>query len=122
MQAARNFLHQGNLRDGEALARRAHEMAPTPETAELLQSAERSLLARLRQQLLERAVVPELLVPPAHVRTLQLTSPERYLLSRIDGRRDVASIVHVSPLRELDALKYFQNFVDSRLVRLSGRA
>jgi hypothetical protein len=121
VQAARNFLSQGNLRDGEALARRAHEMEPSTQTSELLQSAERSLLMHLRQQLVERALVPELLVPPAHVKTLQLTSPERYLLSRIDGRRDVAAIIHVSPLRELDALKFFQNFVDSQLVKLTGR-
>ena len=122
VQAARGCLSQGNLRDGEALARRAHELEPSTQTSELLQSAERSLLTHLRQQLVERPQVPELLVPPAHLKTLPLTSPERYLLSRIDGRRDVAAIVHVSPLRELDALRYFQNFVDSRLVKLTGRS
>lgn len=122
VQAARTFLQQGNLRDGEALARRAHEMGPSAETTELLQAAERSLLTRLRQQLVERAQVPELLVPSAHVKTLQLSSPERYLLSRIDGRRDVGAIVHVSPLKELEALKYFQNFVDSQLVKLTARS
>jgi hypothetical protein len=120
--AARTFLDAGNLRDGEALARRAHEMAPSVETAELLKNAEVALLGQLRHELMERAQVPSLLVPPAHLKTLSLTSPERYLLSRIDGRRDVANIVHVSPLQELEALRYLQGFVDSGLVQMTPKA
>ena len=120
--AARNFLDAGNLRDGEALARRAHEMAPSTETAELLKGAESALLGQLRRELMERPQVPGLLVPPAHLKTLALTAPERYLLSRIDGRRDVANIVHVSPLQELEALRYLQGFVDSGLVRMTPKS
>ncbi|MBF5041112.1 DUF4388 domain-containing protein [Aggregicoccus sp. 17bor-14] len=119
--AARNFLDAGNLRDGEALARRAHEMDPSTETAELLKGAESALLGQLRRELLDRPQVPSLLVPPAHLKTLALTAPERYLLSRIDGRRDVANIVHVSPLQELEALRYLQGFVDSGLVRMTPK-
>ena len=53
--------------------------------------------------------------------TTPLTSPERYLISRIDGRRDVGDILRVSPLHELDALRYFQGFVDTGLVLLTPR-
>jgi len=119
--AARSFLDAGNLRDGEALARRAHEMAPSTDTSELLKSAEAALLGQLRRELMERPQVPSLLVPPAHLKTLTLTAPERYLLSRIDGRRDVAAIVHVSPLQELEALRYLQGFVDSDLVAMTPK-
>jgi hypothetical protein len=119
--AAQAFLDAGNVRDGEALARRAHEMGPTPQTAELLKGAQERLLKELRQGLTEPARVPTLQVAPAQLKTMQLSAPERYLLSRIDGRRDVAAIVHVSPLQELDALKYFQGFVDRGLVKLAPR-
>jgi hypothetical protein len=120
--AARSFLDAGNLRDGEALARRAHEMLPNTETEELLKNAESALLGQLRRELMERPQVPTLLVPPAHLKTLTLSAPERYLLSRIDGRRDVSAIVHVSPLQELEALRYLQGFVDTGLVQMVAKA
>jgi len=121
MQVARVFLEGQNHRDAEVLARRAHEMAPSAETAELLKQTEQALLESLRRVLMEPPRVPTLLVPQAQVKTMQLTAPERYLLSRIDGKRDVAAIVRVSPLHELEALKYFQDFVDSNFVKLTPR-
>jgi hypothetical protein len=121
LQAARMFLEDYNYRDGEVLARRAHEMAPSSETAELLKAAEEGLLESLRLVLMDPPQVPSLLVPQAQLKTMQLSAPERYLLSRIDGKRDVAAIVRVSPLHELDALKYFQGFLDSGFVRLDPR-
>ncbi|MBZ4400993.1 DUF4388 domain-containing protein [Myxococcus sp. MISCRS1] len=121
LQAAQLFLDAGNVRDGEALARQAHEMSPSPRSAALVKSAQEKLLAELRRELMDSAKVPALLVAPANLKTLQLTAPERYLLSRIDGRRDIAAIVHVSPLQELDALKFLHGFVDMGLVKLTAR-
>ncbi|NMO17753.1 DUF4388 domain-containing protein [Pyxidicoccus fallax] len=121
LQAAQLFLDAGNVRDAEALARRAHEMSATPQSAEMLKTAQARLLVELRRELSEPARVPALQVAPAHLKTLALSAPERYLLSRIDGRRDVAAIVQVSPLQELDALKFFQGFVDRGLVKLAPR-
>ncbi len=121
LQAARMFLEALNFRDGEVLARRAHEMAPSEETAQLLKAAETGLLEALRLVLMDPPQVPALLVPQNQLKTMQLSAPERYLLSRIDGKRDVAAIIRVSPLHELDALKYFQSFLDSGFVKLSPR-
>lgn len=121
LQVARMFLESQNYRDAEVLARRAHEMSPSAETAELLKQTEQALLESLRQQLMEPPQVPALLVPQAQVKTMQLAAPERYLLSRIDGKRDVAAIVRVSPLHELEALKYFQDFVHHGFVKLTPR-
>ncbi len=121
LQAAQLFLDTGNVRDAEALTRRAHEMSPSPRTTEMLKAAQERLVVALRHELMAPPRVPLLQVAPAHLKTLQLSAPERYLLSRIDGRRDVAAIVHVSPLQELDALKYFQGFVARGLVKLTAR-
>ena len=62
--------------------------------------------------------VPSVLVAPAMLRTMSLSAPEKYLLSRVDGRRDMASIISVSPLQELEALKLFQQFIDRGLVAM----
>jgi hypothetical protein len=97
VQAAQSYLENGNFRDGEALARRAHEMAPSPQTEALLRSAEAALLGVLRRDMLEKPHVPTLLVPPAQLKSTQLSSPERYLLSRIDGKRDLGGILSMSP-------------------------
>ncbi|HSP77996.1 MAG TPA: DUF4388 domain-containing protein [Myxococcaceae bacterium] len=121
VHAARSFLEEGNFRDGEALARRAHEMAPSSETEELLRSAEAALLGALRRELLEKPQVPSLRVSPAELKLMQLGAPQRYLLSRIDGKRDLGAIIHMSPLQELEALKYFRGFLDSGLVALAPR-
>ncbi|HEX8703674.1 MAG TPA: DUF4388 domain-containing protein, partial [Myxococcaceae bacterium] len=116
LSAARMFLDKSNFRDAEVLARRAYEMVPSPENAELLKHAETGLQESLRTVLMDPPQVPTLLVPQAKLKTMPLSAPERYLLSRIDGKRDVAAIVHVSPLHELDALRYFQGFLDSGFV------
>ena len=121
VQAARMFLENFNYQDAEVLARRAHEMSPSADTAELLKQAEQGLLGALRLVLMEPVQVPALQVPQAQLKTMQLSAAERYLLSRIDGKRDVAAIIRVSPLHELDALKYFQGFVDSGFVKLTPR-
>ncbi|QSQ15081.1 DUF4388 domain-containing protein [Myxococcus landrumensis] len=121
LQAAQLFLDAGNTRDGEALARRAHEMSPTAQSAALLKTAQEKLLSELRRELMDAPQVPALLVAPSNLKSLQLTAPERYLLSRVDGRRDVAAIVHVSPLQELEALKFFHGFVNMGLVKLTAR-
>ncbi|HEX5750427.1 MAG TPA: DUF4388 domain-containing protein [Archangium sp.] len=121
IQAAQSYLENGNFRDGEALARRAHEMEPTPETEALLRSAEAALVGALRREMLDKPQVPSLLMSAAQLKTLQLSTPERYLLSRIDGKRDLGAIISMSPLKELEALKYFQSFVDGGLVKLTPR-
>ena len=121
IQAAQSFLEDGNFRDGEALARRAHEMAPSPETEALLFSAEAALLGVMRREMLDKPQVPSLQVSAAQLKTTRLRSPERYLLSRIDGKRDLGGIINMSPLTELEALKYFQTFVDAGLVKLTPR-
>jgi hypothetical protein len=116
---ARRYLEAGQLREAEALARRAYEQQVSPETSDLLKQAEAQLLAQLRSQLMEPGGAPRLLIAPAQVKSSDMSAPERYLLSRVDGTRTVRAIVQVSPLRELDALKYFQEFIDRGLIAVS---
>jgi hypothetical protein len=115
---ARRFLEEGNFSGAETLARQAHELQTTVESTEVLREAETALLNHLRKQFSEGNRIAHLLVATPTLKDLQLTAQEKYLLSRIDGSRDVASIIAVSPLRELEALKLFSRFLDKNLVRL----
>ncbi len=122
IQAAQDALEKGDFWEGEAQARRAHELAPSPETEELLHSASAALLGLLRRRMTDTPQMPVLRVSAAELKTTRLTTPERYLLSRIDGKRDVGVILGLSPLSELDGLKYFQSFVDLGLVQFVPRS
>jgi len=121
VRQARMWLEMGNVRDAEVLARKAHELFRTQETSELLRLAEDALLGKLRRELTDSPQVASLLIPSSKLPTLDLSAPEKYLLSRIDGSREVSGIVRVSPLQELEALKSFQRFVDQGLVKLEKK-
>jgi hypothetical protein len=115
---ARKLLEVGNAPEAEEAARKAHSLAATAETAELLRQAEAALLVQLRRELMS-ATVPSLLVPAAQLKELQLSAPEKYLLSRVNGSRQLAAIVNASPIQELEALKSFRRFVQTGLVKLA---
>jgi hypothetical protein len=114
------LLSDGRFEIGEQLARRAYELALTPETEALLRRAEMGLLGMLRGRLTASGPA-SLTVSLAELKTMPLSARERYLLSRVDGTKDVESIIELSPFHELDALKLLSRFVDSGLVKLHAQ-
>jgi Domain of unknown function (DUF4388) len=122
VRQARMWLDMGNVRDAEAMARRAQDLFQTQETSDLLRLTEGALLAKLRRDLSEGRQVPSLLIHSSKLKTLDLSAPEKYLLSRIDGKRELSGIVRVSPLQELEALKFFQRFIEQGLVKLDKKS
>ena len=116
---ARALLADGRADDAELVAARAVELAPSSEAARsLLVETERVLGERLRAELLGQPRTPRLRLAADDVARLRLSSVDKYLLSRCDGRRDVRDLARVAPLRELDVLKAIQRFADAGLVEL----
>jgi hypothetical protein len=116
VRRAREALEAGRRGEAEALAARAVEAAPAvPGGAPLLAEARRALSAEL-SSLLPR--VPVLKVKPHEIALLRLSSPEKYLLARCDGARDVAHLVKIAPLSELEVLKAVQRFLETRIAEL----
>lgn len=116
---AREFVAIGQYAEAEMLVRHILELSPGDARAgDLLREAEQGLQNTLASQLLNPPRIPELAVEPQRLRGADLSPPEKYLLSRVDGKRDIRGIIAVAPLKELDALKYFQRFVENGLVRL----
>lgn len=60
-----------------------------------------------------------MLIGPEQIAKLTLTAPERYLLSRIDGRRGVEDILRIAPVKEFEGLVAFDRFVDQRWIKLA---
>jgi hypothetical protein len=118
LENARRFVTQGNMRDALALARRSHQLKPTPEAQALARQIEEKWLVALRKELLATKKVPRVRIDGPAIRAMSLSAQERYLLSRMDGKRTLAAIVSVSPLRELDALAHVQRFLENGLIKL----
>jgi Domain of unknown function (DUF4388) len=116
---ARGLLADGRVADAERVAAKAVEIWPTSDSARsILGEAERTLLARLRAELLESPRRPRLRVPADQVARLKLSSADKYLLSRCDGKRDVRTLAQIAPLKELEVLKAIRRFADQELVEL----
>jgi Domain of unknown function (DUF4388) len=116
---ARGLLADGRAGDAELVASKAVELAPGSDAARsVLGEVERVLGAQLRAALLETPRTPRLRVAAAELAGLRLSSPDKYLLSRCDGKRDVKALAHMAPLRELDVLKAIRRFADAELVEL----
>lgn len=122
LQLARGHLQRGQLRDAVLAARAAHQELQSTETRALVQQAEDAWLAVLRRELLGPSLVPRLTATQAEIKNMPLSAPERYLLSRVDGKRVLGAIISVAPLRELDALAHFQRFVEQGVVQLGRSA
>ncbi|HTN51758.1 MAG TPA: DUF4388 domain-containing protein [Anaeromyxobacter sp.] len=119
VERARGLLADGRADDAELAATRAVGIAPGLAAARaLLAEAEQALAARLRRELLEPPLHPQLKVASQGLARLRLSAADRYLLSRCDGRRSVADLARVAPLRELDVLKAIRRFAESELVEL----
>jgi len=119
IENARIFFSQSNYRDAYSLARRSNQLVPTLDATFLLKQVEAAWLPQLRADLLSKRLVPSTTLTVEQIGALNLSAPERYLLSRVDGRRDLEAIVRVAPLREFEALTYFERFRTQGWVTIS---
>lgn len=115
----RQLLEAKKFEEALKAARTAHSREATHETARLSQRVEKAYLSDLQQELTNgRRRIPKLRVQANALKAMRLSAAERYLLSRVDGKRDLAGIVQVSPLRELEALAAFKRFISQGLLVL----
>lgn len=110
LQNARAFFAQSNFRDAYSVARRSNLLVPTLDATLLLKQIESAWHPQLRADLMAKRLVPSTTIGPDRLGALNLSAPERYLLSRVDGKRELEAIVRVAPLREFEALTYLDRF------------
>lgn len=67
---------------------------------------------------LDMARIPMLSVPRGQLAKAHLTSKERYVLSRIDGRRTLQQIAAVSPIQKGELVRIVQAFINRGTVQL----
>jgi hypothetical protein len=69
---------------------------------------------------IELSSVPTLAIPKTQVAQGHLTSKERYVLSRIDGRRTLAQIAAVSPIQRTELVRIVESFANRGVVDLKS--
>jgi len=100
------------------LARKALQLDASREVVAALREAETQLLRTLRAELVGRDLKPEVLIERHRLRELPLTPPARYLLTRMNGEREIGAIVRVAPMREVDALEVIRLLLRDGLIRI----
>jgi hypothetical protein len=115
---SRQLLLDGKPEEAEKAAARALALAPGAQAARQALADARSAQAAPLKELLAQRRVPVLRLSAGEIAQLRLDAAEKYLLSRCDGKRDLAQIAQVAPLEEVDVLKAFRRFVEAGTVEL----
>ncbi len=88
---------------------------------EAMRRAQIEIKAHLETEGLDPAGVPVLRRPLGELRSINVTPEQGFILSRIDGRIDVRSIVQISPLPEVDALLVLRGLIEAGHIGLEFR-
>ncbi|HKO35757.1 MAG TPA: DUF4388 domain-containing protein [Pyrinomonadaceae bacterium] len=121
----------------ELLSRARAELAEGPENAlaaihnalnqepnnlaahQLREEAEQKLIAQIYKNGVSPKAVPRLLISFEQLEQQRLDPQEGFVLSRINGELDVASVVSVCPFREADTLRMIKKLLDSAVIEMS---
>ncbi len=86
---------------------------------DIIDKAERTYRDILITRFIDPHKIPKVTLPPKLLTEKKFSSAEGYLISRIDGTWDVASIIRISPIPESEALGIFKKFIDDNIIVLT---
>ncbi len=88
------------------------------EVVPLIERAEKDTIRDMYGQHLPPDKIPHVIIPFEELGTVQLTPQEGFILSRLDGIWDVRSIVSITPIKEVEALRLLKRLIDRGIVEL----
>lgn len=115
LNLGKESLEKGRFEDALEVLRQIDPAAQDSEVQELLVNAEKETIDEISKVLPPESIV-QLLIPLNQVAHAGLTPEEGFLLSRIDGSWDVRSILSVTPIKEVDALRLMRKLVDRGII------
>lgn len=121
LDAARKALRAGAIEEAVEAARKAMGLDASADAVATLRQAEAVLLEKLRADLVATPSKPKATVDLSKLRELPISPPARYLLTRMNGERELASILRVAPMREVDALEIVQRMMRDGWIRVDDR-
>ncbi len=116
---ARELVRSGAFEEALAILEQLRDAGEgASEVGELTRVAELNLIDRLYRGPLPPRMVPYLGRPLEALVNEALTPEEVFLVSRINGSWDLKSIVSISPLREVDALRVLKRLKERAIILL----
>jgi len=117
--ATQNAMRERDFDKAIAILKKGLDEYPyDPDLCEALELAEKGLTDLLKTEMLSDKRVPYLQQDNILQAGSYWTPAQRYILSRIDGHRTLRSIIMVSPLKEVEALKTFHTLIKSNVIGL----
>jgi hypothetical protein len=118
LNLGKESMDKGRFEEALELLRQIDPGAPNyhAEVASLLQLAEKEAVEEIYSKVLPPESIVQLLMPFNQVAHAGLTPEEGFLLSRIDGSWDVRSILSVTPIKEVDALRLMKKLLERGII------
>lgn len=122
LQEGQQHLSKGELEAALRHFRAARSLEPDDPTIQVVtEQAERTIRQTLKKDGVVPEAVPRLARSLDQVTGVRLSPKAGFLLSRIDGAYDVASILKISPMGQLEGLLVFRELKRAGLVELDRR-
>jgi hypothetical protein len=119
LQGARTCLGRGDSEEALALLDAAHDAGlRAPELQALVEEAERYFIDRAYRHYLPPGKIPVLKRTIESLTEEALSPAEMFLVSRVNGAWDLRSIVSISPLREVEALRALKRLRERGVIDL----
>jgi hypothetical protein len=119
MDAAKELLKSGDAEGALVILERLRAgTAKSPEVNALIQVAEEHFIERAYRHYLPAKKIPVLRKPLEALVNQDLSPEEVFLVSRVNGSWDLRSIISISPLREVDALRAFKKLRERGIIDL----
>jgi len=117
MKLAQAELKEGNIENALAIIHSALEQEPQNNTVDRLrQEAEKKFIDHVYKNGLTPHAVPELRESLEQLEHERLGPQEGFVISRVNGESDIASILSVCPFREADVLRMLKKMIDSGII------
>lgn len=120
LQDARQKMEKGRYEEALDLLREIEPQAEEyhSEIGSLIDQAEKDTIRELYSKHVPAHKVPHVMIPFEELGTVQMSPQEGFILSRLDGIWDVRSIVSITPLKEVEALRLLKRLIDRGIVGL----
>lgn len=117
LKLARTEMKNDNVENALAIINSALELEPKNADAQRLRDqAEKRFIAQVYQNGVSPRAVPKFIANIEQIEAERLGPQEGFVLSRINGELDVASIVSVCPFREVDSLRMIKKLMEAGII------
>jgi len=119
MEAAKELIKSGDSEGALVILEKARRSTgKNPEMNALIQVAEEHFIDKAYRHYLPPKKIPVLKKPLESLVNQDLSPEEGFLVSRVNGSWDLRSIISISPLREVDALRAFKKLRERGIIDL----